>query len=49
MRSRAVILPARCWRSMRAAPAAFAQAGLQLLQLFDEKAHVRLAREVHVI
>ena len=30
-------------------PAAFAQAGFQLLQLFDEQAHVRLARDVHVI
>ena len=49
MRSRAVILPARCCRSMRDGAAAFAQAGLQLVQLFDEEAHVRLARDVHVI
>ena len=30
-------------------PAAFAQAGFEFLQLFDEEAHVRLARDVHVI
>ena len=49
MRSRAVILPDCVLPFDARLSAAFAQARLERLNLFDKVAHVRLAGDVHVI